>query len=195
MLTRIVQLKPAVPCSGDAALKLRAVGVKVEIPAKDGLVTHWWVIGAWHAALDDWAKPRFPEKEVNLLKAYTIGKRQVHWRPHHTGEADGSVTLDSLVTPNDTAVAYAYTDIAVDREQDVSLEIASDDGCVVWLNGQKVYEHLATRSWGTPPDTVRAHLAAGANKLLLKACEGSGTWAFRLRIKDTQGKPLAFKMR
>ena len=195
MLAAILALKPAPPCAAEAAAKLRAIGGKVEIPAKDGLVTQWWLIGAWTADIADWPKPRFPEKEVDLLKVYAIGDRKVRWIPGHSEEADGSMTLDGLLTPNEGCVAYAYAEIQVDQAQDVSLEIASDDGCQLWLNGAKVYEFLENRGWGSPPDTAKAKLSAGLNKLLLKVCEGSGTWAFRLRIKDAQGKPLAFKMR
>jgi hypothetical protein len=195
MLGRILELKPPAACRDEAALKLRAIGGKVEIPARNGVVSHWWIIGAWPAGIQDWPTPREPEKGVNLLKACSVGGRKLHWKPHHTDDPEGAVRLDDLVSPSDAAVAYAYAELQVDTEQDVAFEVASDDGCILWLNGKKVYEHLETRSWGTPPDTVKAHLAAGVTKLLLKACEGSGTWAFRLRIKDAKGKPLAFKMR
>lgn len=195
MLTRVLKLKPPAACSADAALKLRAIGARVEIPATNGVVSHWWIIGAWPADKSQWAKPQFPEKEVNLLKPYRIGTRTVQWRPVQSEDTKGAVMLDSLVAPNDAAVAYAYTELHVPHEQDVVLEVASDDGCIVWLDGKKIYEHLAPRSWGTPADEVKAHLAAGVNRLLLKACEGSGSWGFRLRVKDAKGKPVAFKMR
>lgn len=195
MLASILALKPAPACAADAAVRLRAIGGKVEIPAKDGLVTHWWLIGAWHAPIADWPKPRFPEKQVDLLKPHAIGKRKVQWTPRHSDDPEGSMMLDGILTPNDNAVAYAYAEIQVGQAQDVALEIASDDGCALWINGNKVYEHLENRGWGTPPDTVKAKLVAGVNKLLLKTCEGSGTWGFRLRLRDAQGKPLAFKMR
>jgi len=195
MLTTILTLKPPAACSPDAALKLRAIGAKVDVPATNGVVSHWWIIGAWSADQSQWAVPRFPEKEVNLLKAYTIGKRRVQWKPVQGKDADGAVMLDTLLAPSDKAVAYAYAELHVAAESAVVFEIASDDGCVLWLNGKKVYEHLEPRSWGTPPDSVKAHLTAGANRLLLKACEGSGSWGFRLRLTDAAGKPLAFKMR
>jgi len=194
MLKKLVAHKPPLAAAADAAIKLRAMGVQAPLPAADGIVSTWWLVGAWDADLGQWATPRFPEKEINLLKTYTIGKRQVHWRPQQA-DADGAVRLDPLLTPNDRAVAYAYAELLVAAPRDVVLEVASDDGCIVWLNGRKVHEHLEPRSWGTPPTKVKARLAAGANKLLLKACEGSGTWAFRLRVATPEGKPVAFKMR
>ena len=129
------------------------------------------------------------------MKPGKIGDREVRWKPHRTDDPEGAVALDALVTPTQRAVAYAFAEIHVAQEQEATLEIASDDGCVLWINAKKIYEHLQTRSWGAPPDTVKAQLAAGANRLLLKACQGSGTWAFRLRIRGANGKPLAFKMR
>ena len=195
MLARICELKPPAACAGDAALRLRAIGVQVAIPARNGVVSHWWILGAWAADAQDWPKPRFPEKAVDLLKPGKIGDREVRWKPHRTDDPEGAVALDALVTPTQRAVAYAFAEIHVAQEQEATLEIASDDGCVLWINAKKIYEHLQTRSWGAPPDTVKAQLAAGANRLLLKACQGSGTWAFRLRIRGANGKPLAFKMR
>ena len=195
MLTKVRTLGDKVAASADAALALRAIGEQVAVPARDGIVSSWWIIGAWPAGQADWAKPLFPEKEVDLLKTYPLGGRKLAWKPLHTDDPDGAVMLDDLVTPNDAAVAYAYTELHVAKAQDVVFEVASDDGCILWLNGKKLYAHLAPRGWGTPPDQVKAQLVAGANRLLLKACEGSGTWGFRLRVKDPQGRPVAFRMR
>ncbi|MFW6108322.1 MAG: HEAT repeat domain-containing protein [bacterium] len=196
MLERVVTLKPPVSCAGEAALRLRALGGKVEIPARRGVVSHWWLLGAWPAERKDWGKAHFPEKkDVDLVKAHPVDGRKLRWKAHHTDDPQGMVTLDELLQPNDAAVAYAYTEIKVDQEQDATIEVASDDGCIVWLNGAKVYEHLETRSWGSPPDRAKAHLSAGVNTLLVKACEGTGTWAFRVRLLDGRGKPLAFTMR
>jgi len=194
ILTKLAQLKPPLACSAEAAQKLRAIGVAVDIAARNGIVSHWWIIGAWPAPINKWADPRFPEKQINLLKAYAVDGRQLKWKPVSTEDPRGAVMLDDLVTPNDNAVCYAFTEIHIAKEQDAILEIASDDGAVLWINGQKVYEHLENRGWGTPPDKVKMRLPA-ASKLLLKACEGSGTWGFRLRLLRPDGKPLAFQMR
>ena len=44
-------------------------------------------------------------------------------------------------------------------------------------------------------DTVPIKLKKGVNKLLVKVCEKGGGWAFHVRLTDTKGRPLKFKIR
>ena len=64
-----------------------------------------------------------------------------------------------------------------DRQKPASLEIYTDDGVKVWLNGKVV--HSDNNSHGIPeePETVAVTLKDGTNHLMLKVTEdiwGSG---------------------
>lgn len=195
MLTTVLKLRPPAPSSPQAVEKLRAIGTQVDIPAEDGIVSSWWTIGAWRAEQKDWAKPLFPEGEVDLHKVYRVDGREVRWRAHTTDDPHGTVLLDPLFEIDDEAVAYAYTEIHVPEARDVVFEVGSDDAAILWLNSRRIYTHLEPRPYAVDQDTVQARLAAGPNRVLLKVCEGSGSWAFHLRVRDGEGNPLPFVMR
>jgi hypothetical protein len=44
-------------------------------------------------------------------------------------------------------------------------------------------------------DVVKAHLEAGANRILLKVLNGGGNWQACLRITDPDSHPIKFKAR
>ena len=71
-----------------------------------------------------------------------------------------------------------------DMEKQARLEIYTDDGVKVWLNGKVV--HSDNNSHGIPeePDTVAVTLKEGSNRLMLKVTEdiwGSGAI---VRLRD-----------
>ena len=87
------------------------------------------------------------------------------------------VNLNKSLLHFEQAVTYLRTEIMSDREKQVRLEIYTDDGVKVWLNGKVV--HSDNNSHGIPekPDTVDVTLKEGSNHLMLKVTEdiwGSG---------------------
>ncbi|MBM3958138.1 MAG: hypothetical protein FJ313_08820, partial [Gemmatimonadetes bacterium] len=87
--------------------------------------------------------------------------------------------------------AYAVTWIISPQEQDAVLAIGSDDGLVVWVNGERVHTNLVSRAYGSMQDRVPIHLKAGRNELLVRVMQGNGAWAVGARVLDREGQPLA----
>ena len=73
------------------------------------------------------------------------------WRPVTVppGGKAGLVEMDKIFGGNDR-VAYLKTQLASAKEQDAVLELGSDDGIKVWLNGQVVHANNATRPCAGP---------------------------------------------
>lgn len=166
--------------------KLRALGERVEITARDGKVEHWFVLGPFDAPdVESWSRAEGPEKEVNLAT----------WAPASATGETGVVDLDSFFKKNENVTAYAYAEIVVKKGRDAVLLCGSDDGIIVWVNGEKVNEKLELRGLTADEDKAPVRLKEGANTILVKVCEKGGGWAFHLRLTDDEGRPLKFKVK
>jgi len=113
------------------------------------------------------------------------------WRPVTVppGGKPGLVEMDKIFGGNDRA-AYLKTQLAADREQDAILELGSDDGIKVWLNGQVVHTNNATRPCTPSQDKIKVKLKQGANALLMKITQGGGEWSACCRLVSPDGHPL-----
>jgi HEAT repeat protein len=189
-------LRKILPIDDTATQPLRSLGCQVDIPARNGVVSAWWVIGAWPApTTDDWETAHPPEKAIDLEKGCEIDGTQVPWQPVTTDDPDGKLNLDPLFDVKDRAVAYALVDVHLPKARDVVLEVGSDEGIILWLNGRSIYERLEPHAYDAGQNRIKTRLNAGVNRILAKVCEGSGDWAMHLRIRDREGKPVDFTMR
>ncbi|MEW6360152.1 MAG: HEAT repeat domain-containing protein [Planctomycetota bacterium] len=184
------------PSAADLKQKLRTLGEKMEFHSADGKIRRWWVIGPFPAPdIPSWEKPLFPETEIDLTKEYDVGGRKYRWTPIETDDKEARVNVEKVLGANDKVVAYAYAEIVSKDEQDVRLRSGSDDGLLVWLNGERVHAFLQPRSGAVDEDNVKVHLKKGPNPLLLKVCEIGGGWSYCLRITNDQGANLSCGVR
>jgi hypothetical protein len=116
---------------------------------------------------------------------------KAEWRPAIVppGSGPGLVEMDKILGGNNR-VCYLKTHIASAKEQDALLEIGSDDGLKVWLNGQVVHANNAVRPCTPDQDKAKVKLRQGQNVLLLKITQGGGEWSVCCRLRAPDGKPL-----
>jgi HEAT repeat protein len=118
---------------------------------------------------------------------------QVNWRPAAAAAADSQtpwiVDLAKLIG-GDQRVAYLKTTITSDKSKDALLELGSDDGIKVWLNGQVVHANNAERGISPGQDKVKVHLNQGSNLLLMKITQGGSDWAACARLRTPDGGKL-----
>jgi len=113
----------------------------------------------------------------------------VAWRIMPTGtdtERPWLLELDKLYG-GDNRVAYLRTRVWSAGEQKAVLEIGSDDGVKVWLNGQLVHTNNAVRPVSPGEDRVEVNLKQGWNTMLVKLTQGGGEWALCARLRKTDG--------
>lgn len=149
----------------------------------EGYILGWMLSGPYMvsgkdvSALFDIAFP--PEK----------AGENAEWRPAPT-PLTGIVNLGKLM-PGDNRVAYLRAIITSEREQQALLELGSDDGLKVWLNGKVAHANNTTRPCSPGQDKVNVTLKQGENVLLLKITQGGADWAAVARLRDADGKPLS----
>jgi HEAT repeat protein len=112
----------------------------------------------------------------------------VAWRPARA--VNGLVPLDQLIG-GENRVAYLRTTIVSPKAEPARLEIGSDDGVKVWLNGRVVHANNVDRGYVAGQDKVAIELKEGANVLLVKVTQGGGGWTMGCRLRAEDGGKLA----
>lgn len=177
----------------------QTISIPVEnIKADCTFVRQFYVIGPFDNKNGKGLDTAYPPEveEFDPSKSY-IGKdgKVVKWQIPTNLQIDFGfpvfINFDSMFTPNDLTTAYAFTYIASDEEKDVLLLVGSDDGCAVWVNGEKVFKYDGLRAAFPAQDAIKVKLKKGINTILMKVAEQMGGWGFYLQIVDENRRPLS----
>jgi hypothetical protein len=103
----------------------------------------------------------------------------------------GPVNLASILSPNKSGCAFAFTKVKSDRKRTVTLYTGSDQCLAVWLNGEKVLDRVIFRAAAPDQDKVKVTLKKGENQFLLRTINGWEGWSFYFRLGDEYGLPVA----
>jgi len=187
--------KLMIRCEGKnpASEGLRAQLVALKLEPDRKFINEWYVIGPFDNPMGSYDTEGLlisypPEKEINLKKSY-LGKdgMEVKWEKRRADEK-GLVNFENFLLPKDYTVAYALTYVWSPDNQWVKIFAGSDDGIRIWLNDELIHHNLVKRGPVPDNDLVKGKLKAGWNKLLVKVEQGSGWWAFYLRIPDPRNE-------
>lgn len=85
-------------------------------------------------------------------------------------------------------VVYGYTTIESKTAEKRTLHFRSDDGAIVWVNGEKVYFGDKIRGIDDE-DIIPIKLRPGRNNVLVKVGQGSGGWGMSFQLQDTASAP------
>lgn len=78
--------------------------------------------------------------------------------------------------PNQTAFLYAPITVSAATEQIISF--GSDDGMVMWLNGEEVFRNPSMSGANPYENRTTLALQEGVNHLMVQVVQGSGAWFF-----------------
>jgi HEAT repeat protein len=117
---------------------------------------------------------------------------QVKWR-RAPGSPDlsraGEVVLDGVVD-GDQCVVYLKTRVFVPAPQKVNLEIGSDDGIKLWVNGELAHANNAVRGLTPGQDRAQATLREGWNDFRAKITQQNAGCGMMLRVVTADGKEV-----
>ena len=91
----------------------------------------------------------------------------------------------------DERVVYLRTQLDAPSAREALLEMGSNDGVKVWLNGELLHGFRDGRPLTPNQDQVKLSLNAGANTLMLAIYQHGGDWAACARLRTPDGAPLA----
>jgi type 1 glutamine amidotransferase/HEAT repeat protein/fructose-specific component phosphotransferase system IIB-like protein len=172
------------------ALAARADAVLARVAEVEGYVTDWLVAGPYEQA------GKRGNELLGVVFAPELSEAPaVEWRRQpRTEDAERHWHIDlaanKTVAGNDRA-AYLLTHLHLAAAQRARLELGSDDGLKVWLNGECVHENNALRGCTPKQDVVVADLRAGWNVILLKVTNAGGGWGAALRVRSEDGGSVA----
>ncbi len=130
-------------------------------------------------------QPQEPETKPLQPRAGEYGKgfaETLRWKLHK--DSDGDVDLGSLYG-NSKYVVYAFTLVKSLEEREVTLQLGSGDGVMVWFNDELVHLKGTTRSREVDQDAVEnLTLNAGWNRLLIKVENQGDGWGFFARFAE-----------
>ena len=174
-------LEKVLQVSKNDTVRNQAQEILNQISRLEDYLTAWLVSGPWvkegAGATDLFDVVFEPEK---------VGPKGVKWEVVPIGTDSNRpwlIELDKTLGGEDR-VAYLKTKIWSDTEQKVRLELGSDDGVKVWLNGQIVHSNNTTRPCSPGQDKVDITLKEGRNSLMVKITQGGGGWAMCGRLRN-----------
>ncbi len=151
----------------------------------EGYILDWAVCGPFrekdkdaHALFDVVLPPERPDA------------KDVKWTPLTKGLGTWDVNLNTALGGGDDIAAYARTRVWSPADHEARLELGSDDGIKVWLNGSVVHANNTERGLAPRQDAVKVGLKQGWNQLLLKVTNRSGDWGFCCRLRQPDGAAL-----
>lgn len=183
----IAALKKVLTTTTDSPSREAAEKALKELEAGTDHITAWQVAGPFrqegkdYAALFDIVFP--PE---------TNGTPGVKWQSPASGtDPKRPWVVDLLKTfGGEQCVAYARTRVHSSQARPARLELGSDDGIKVWLNGSLVHTNNTFRALQPASDKVNVTLDPGWNQLLLKITQLNQGWAFCARFLTPDGRHL-----
>ena len=157
-----------------------------QIRDANGKIATWQSAGPYFEAGQDWTYV-----QDHAFPPEVPGAAGVEWKPLPITN-DGAPWVFDLTKTDDGQDRCLYLRAAVwsAEARDARLELGSDDGAKVWLNGRLVYEFNGRRAHETLRDKTPIKLDAGWNTLLVKVVEADGPWAVSCAVRDPDGKPL-----
>lgn len=88
-------------------------------------------------------------------------------------------------------VAYLRTTLNAEKAAEGVLELGSNDGCKVWLDGKLLHSFKEGRPLKPGEDKIALSLKEGKNTLLIAVYQHGGAWAACARVAGKDGKALA----
>lgn len=150
----------------------------------DGKLTAWQYAGPYQqegksatALMDVVFEPEKADAPAELWKRLPVTSVTDPWKV----ELSKIAGLDGA-----NRCVYVQSLVHSEREQAVMLEVGSDDGVRVWVNGQVVHTANVNRGHTPLSDKAPAKLKAGWNTILLKVTNASGGWEFSCGLSSAE---------
>jgi hypothetical protein len=161
-----------------------------------GFITEWKMIGLFPAPEGQeltFAHP--PEREIGFDATYKGTTGDVRWKSVTAPGPFGIIDIQEMFHPTNTdkTVAYFYAEVDFlgdGRNPYFEFRLGTNDGGVLWVNGQRVLSSEVERSLLPDSDRVWARLKKGRNRILVKVYNAGNKFEFCLRMLDFRAYPF-----
>lgn len=166
-----------------------------------GIIPYWLALGPIPVGKDEAEKTAvskdYLNKETTVAPVpgdkVTIDGKEYTWKlvtaAPHTPIVQGDESIGKL----ENAVGYLVSYVVLPKaELQAKIAWGSDDSGVVFVNGKEVNRFADGRGMGIDQNTTGAvELNKGVNTFMLKLVNRVGSWGGCVRLRGSDGKPLA----
>jgi hypothetical protein len=130
--------------------------------------------------------PQEAKYQAKENASFNLEGKNFSWRKFNGSAFDFKNIFTTPETPISSlknVVVYGVTYIDSPKAQKKVIRFRSDDGAIVWLNGDQVFKTTKIRGV-REEDTIPINLRPGKNTLLIKVGQGSGGWGMMVHMED-----------
>lgn len=185
----VVAVSPA-----DESINQLANEARDYIQRYDDYITKWLYSGPYKKAGIDGSAvfdTVFPPEQFDNITNISAESRDI-WKPIPKSAITQMPIIDFIkYIPASDCCVYLKTSIISAQATKARLEVGSDDGIKVWLNGSVVHANNVMRGLTLGSDKFEVNLQAGKNLLIMKITQGNGDWRAACRIRSVDGLKLS----
>jgi HEAT repeat protein len=180
--TKVI-LQNVIRISKDDSVRQRANRLIGRIKQFEDYLTVWQVSGAYTK------EGAGPHKLFDIAFPPETNPESVKWQIMPTATDKGKPYLLELhkAIGGGDRVAYLRTNVWSPKSQKLRLELGSNDGIKVWLNGRVVHANNTARTITPGEDIAEVTLRYGWNRLMMKITQSGGTWSACARLSTLDG--------
>lgn len=179
--------------AADALKKLG--GESGDIAKKLGFITEWRLLGPFIDPDSTVFEAKLIEDNGQIaLEEVVFNGDTFKWEDAAVAAAPAIVDLQARYGDSANSAAYAYAEVYWEGNADAAFLVGTNDGCMMWLNGEPVHEVSGGRGLQVDQDKVNVKLESGNNRILLKVLQEGGAWGFCVRLVTTSGDPIDLAM-
>ena len=167
-----------------ATLASLAAAVPCAARGTGGFLRDWSICAPLEGTKLD--APALPEDFAGYPGLFAAGHV---WVPVEA-EPDGKLDLQALYPKAGGGTALVHTFFQVPADGAYRLRIGSDDAVRVEIDGRTVHTRDTRRGWQADQDNVKATLAKGWHRLLVRVVNYGGAWAVSVRTADEKDQPI-----
>ncbi|MDR1279919.1 MAG: hypothetical protein LBK99_03760 [Opitutaceae bacterium] len=178
------------PCAFALSANREALDNSPVAVDEEGFVRKWKMVGPWKNWRNREGKFQgnaraFMSEPIPDFSLHATGLRNMPliWR---------HATFDTPVIPHPwvEGVSYAFTTVDVSEDTHCLAALGSDDGYVLWINGELAGRNAASRALKVDAEKIPVLLKKGRNQVLFKIDDTGGAGAFALRFLHEDGSPV-----
>ena len=109
-------------------------------------------------------------------------------RAHPSAPSKDFVDFQEVYGEIDFVVAYAFSYVRSDKDQDALVYFGAGEGAKVYVNGELVHATFRRRPTQSRDDRFTIKLRKGLNTVLVKVLEGSESWRFIMELLDADAR-------
>lgn len=166
-------MKTVLDASKDEGLRKEAQDLLKQVESFADFVTAWQVSGPYASEgkkCEDLFDQVFPPEIAD--------GQQAQWRVVTVGSDAHPMFLEigNVFQGKENSVAYLKTRVRASEAQDAVLQIGTDDGVKVWVNGAQVHAVNGPRGCKMGEDQIPIKLSSDWTDLMLKVIQCDGSW-------------------